>query len=100
MVAVVEAGQLGGDDPDRRGEDEQQRGGRTAPQEPHEEGCDGDRQEVSEREHPAQERLRVVASRGAIGDRDVVGGGIRASGGDLTQSAASSWTATTRCIQR
>ena len=35
MVAVVEAGELGRDDPDRRGEHEQQRGGRAAPPEPH-----------------------------------------------------------------
>ncbi len=78
VVAVVEAGELGRDDPDRRGEDEQQRGGRAAPPETHEDGCRGDRQEVPQREHPPQERLRVVARREAIGDCGVAGAAIRA----------------------
>src|SRR5262245_40087354 len=102
MVPVVEAGELGRDDPDRRGEDEQQRGGRPAPPEPHKDRSEGDRKDVAEREHPPQERFRVVARRNAIGYDDIVGTTFRSSGGDLelTQSAASSWTARTGCTQR
>ena len=95
VVTVVETGELGRDDPDRRREHEQQCGGRPAAPEPYEDGGRGNRQDVSQREHPPQERFRVVTSREAINGNAILGATFGSSGGDLELAQlASSVTAT------
>src|SRR5262245_19267843 len=95
MIAVVETGKLGRDDPDRRGENEQQCAGGAAPPEPDEDGGHGNRQEVSQREHPAEERLRVVPRREAIDDNALLGAPTRGSSSGLELAQLSSFVRAT-----
>ena len=71
VVAVVQTGELGRDDPDRHGEDEEERGGGAASPVADHDGSGRDRQHVGEREHAPQQRLGPVERRCASRQRDV-----------------------------